>query len=31
MCVHEGNMVQVEAWQRGPSVLEILWIGPVSQ
>lgn len=27
---HEGKPVQIEAWQRGPSLLELLWIGPVS-
>lgn len=25
---HEARPVQIEAWQRGPSLLELLWIGP---
>lgn len=28
LAVHEAQPVQIEAWQRGPSLLELLWIGP---
>ena len=27
---HAGRSVQVEAWQRGSSLLDLLWIGPAS-
>ncbi|OHT21592.1 DUF5818 domain-containing protein [Edaphosphingomonas haloaromaticamans] len=27
---HRDQNVQIEAWQRGPSLLELLWIGPAS-
>jgi len=27
---HVDQPVQVEAWQRGASLLELLWIGPVT-
>ncbi|QJU58474.1 hypothetical protein HL653_12500 [Sphingomonas sp. AP4-R1] len=25
---HQDRSVRVEAWQRGASILELLWIGP---
>lgn len=25
---HQDQQVQIEAWQRGASLLELLWIGP---
>lgn len=26
--VHQDRPVRIEAWQRGASLLELLWIGP---
>lgn len=28
--VHQDQHVQIEAWQRGASLLELLWIGPAT-
>lgn len=28
LVAHENQSVRIEAWQRGASVLELLWIGP---
>ena len=28
--MHHDQTVQIEAWQRGPSLLELLWIGPAT-